>query len=202
MKIHRQFVFLVLAVLVAGSLCHTASAHCDTMDGPVVKDAQLALKKKDVTPVLKWVKKDAEPEIQSAFQTALSERVKNPQTEQEADKKFFETVIRVHRAGEGAAFEGLKPAGSVEPMIAAADEALETGSPDALISKISRDVSEGIKQRFDHALEARKHKDESVDAGREYVEAYIQYTHYIERLHQVAAGKGESHSHEESGEPL
>jgi hypothetical protein len=34
----------------------------------------------------------------------------------------------------------------------------------------------------------RKHADESVEAGREYVEAYVQYVHYVERLQVDASG--------------
>ncbi|HOB97871.1 MAG TPA: DUF6448 family protein [Verrucomicrobiota bacterium] len=43
-------------------LPRTVQAHCDTMDGPVVLAAKSALGTKDVTPVLKWVKEDAEAE--------------------------------------------------------------------------------------------------------------------------------------------
>jgi len=35
-------------------------AHCDTLDGPVIKDARTALEKDDITPVLKWVQKKDE----------------------------------------------------------------------------------------------------------------------------------------------
>jgi hypothetical protein len=40
-----------------------AFGHCDTMDGPVVKAAKVALEKQDVTPVLMWIKKDDEAQI-------------------------------------------------------------------------------------------------------------------------------------------
>ena len=177
----------------------TMYAHCDTMDGPVVKDAQAALVKSDVTPTLKWVKKDAEPEIRSAFKTALSERVKGSEAKEVADKKFFETLIRVHRAGEGAPFTGLKPAGSVEPIIAKADQSLETGSVDTLTSEMSEHIVGGIKERFDNAFKKKKLKDESVEAGREYVEAYVEYVHYVESIHKAASGRG-GHHHEASEE--
>ena len=49
-----------------------------------------------------------------------------------ADLYFFETVVRVHRAGEGAAYNGLKPAGLDEgPVIPIAEKAIETASPEA-----------------------------------------------------------------------
>ena len=40
-----------------------AFAHCDTLDGPVVKTARAALEKGDVTPILKWVTNEYETEI-------------------------------------------------------------------------------------------------------------------------------------------
>jgi hypothetical protein len=45
-----------------------------------------------------------------------------------ADHAFMETVIRLHRAGEGATYTGLKPAGiDYGPVIPAAEQAVETG---------------------------------------------------------------------------
>lgn len=171
-------------------------AHCDTLDGPVVQDARAALEKGNVTPVLKWVKKDAETEVRSAFQTALAERAKSAEAKEKADMKFFETLVRVHRAGEGASFTGLKPAGAVEPIIVEADKALETGSVDTLTTEMSKHLTDEVKERFDRVFETKKHKDESVDSGREYVEAYVRYVHYVEGLHKVMTEKG-SHHHEE-----
>lgn len=166
-----------------------AMAHCDTLDGPVVQDAKRALEKRDVTPALKWVKKEAEPEIRAAFQTALSDRVS---AREAADMKFFETLVRLHRAGEGAPFSGLKPAGSTDPAVARADRALESDSTDEMIARMTNDLSAGIKKRFDRAAELKKHKDESVEAGRAYVEAYVRYIHYVEHLHRAVSG-GQAH---------
>ena len=56
------------------SLPLTAHAHCDTMDGPVVNTARMALEKGDVTPVLKWVRKNDEDEIKGQFQKTLTAR--------------------------------------------------------------------------------------------------------------------------------
>lgn len=197
----RTLLTIILSVLLAGSISNYAFAHCDTMDGPVVKDTQIALEKGDVTPVLKWIKKDAEPEVREAFQAAITERIKGAEAKESADKKFFETLIRIHRAGEGADFAGLKPAGAVEPIVAEADKALESGSSSELTAKMTHHLTEGVKERFDRAVETRKHKDESVEAGREYVEAYVQYVHYVEGIHNAVAGKGGHHEEaEESGE--
>jgi len=176
-----------------------ASAHCDTLDGPVIQDARKAIEAKDITPVLKWVKANDEKTVQSAFQHVLTAEKRNVEA---AEHEFFETLVKVHRAGEGAPFTGLKPAGAVEPAVAGADKALAGGSADALVKLVTADVESGIRKRFEHAAATFKHKDESVAQGREFVEAYVAFTHYVERLHQDAlqdvghGGHGEQDGHD------
>ncbi len=201
--------WFLVSVGILGILLFTsqdALAHCDTMDGPVIKEAKQALEKGDIAPVLKWVKKEAEPEITQAFQKAAAVRTKGPEAKELADTYFFETLVRVHRAGEGAPYDGIKPAGTtMEPGIEAADKALETGSVEDLVKDVTNKVADGIRERFTHAAEAKKHKNESVEAGREYVEAYVTFMHYVERLHQDATtnpshGREAQAGHTEAGQ--
>ncbi len=168
-------------------------AHCDTLDGPVVKTAQAALEKGDVMPVLKWIKPPQEAEVREAFQKTLAVRVLGKEARDLADRYFFETLVRLHREGEGAPYTGLKPAGAVEPVVAASDKALETGSVDGLTQEMTRLVAEGIRRRFAATLEKKKHADESVTAGRDFVNAYVEFVHYVERLHMDATGAGDQH---------
>lgn len=185
----------IVALFVANP--NDASAHCDTLDGPVIQDARKAIETKDITPVLKWVKAKDEKAVQAAFQKVLADKEKSPG---DAEHKFFATLVKIHRAGEGAPFTGLKPAGAVEPAVAEADKALASGSPDVLVKLITDDVAAGIKKRYEHAAAAYKQKDKSVAQGREYVEAYIVFTHYVERIHQDATGAGGAHGeHAEQG---
>jgi hypothetical protein len=162
--------------------------HCDTMDGPVVKTAQAALGKGDVMPVLKWVKAQQEAETREAFKKTLAVRGLSPEAKDLADRYFFETLVRLHREGEGAPYTGLKPAGEVEPIIAASDKALETGSVEGLTREIVKLVSDGIHRRFAETMEKKKHADQNVAAGREFVGAYVEFVHYIERLHADTVG--------------
>jgi hypothetical protein len=166
-----------------------AYGHCDTMAGPVVKTAQAALDKGDVTPVLKWVKLQYEAQVREAFKKTLAVRTLSPEAKDLADRYFFETLVRLHREGEGAPYMGLKPAAEVEPVIAASDKALEAGSIEGLTQEIVKLVSDGIHRRFAETVEKKKHADESVMTGREFVEAYVEFTHYIERLHTDALGQ-------------
>lgn len=171
-----------------------AGAHCDTLDGPVVVAAKAALEKGDITPVLKWVRKEAENEIRAQFDKTLAVRKQSKEAKELADMYFFETLVRIHRAGEGAPYTGLKSAGTVEPSVAAADKALETGSVDKLVKLVTDDAEKGIRERFTHAAETKKHADHSVEYGRKFVAAYVEFTHYVERLHMDAVGPmGHSH---------
>jgi len=172
-------------------------AHCDTLDGPVVMDARAALDKGDATPVLKWVKKADEAEIREAFAETVTVRSKGPEAKELADMYFFETLVRIHRAGEGAPYTGLKPAGAeLDPAVVAADKALQSGSVDELVRMVNDAVASGIRARFAHAREMRKNVNASVEAGREYVEAYVTFVHYVERLHMDAVSSTAHHAEE------
>lgn len=181
------------------TLTSNAFAHCDTLDGPVIKDARIAIEKNDITPVLKWVKNDHdEKEINQAFINALKIRGKGADMQEVADHYFFETLIRVHRTGEGVSYTGLKPANSAAPAYAAADKALDAGSVDKLAKKIAHAVEAEIKKRFIAAKEKRTHKEESVKDGRQYVEAYVQYIHFVEAIHGMVAGGEHGHGSDKS----
>jgi len=170
-------------------------AHCDTLDGPTVTDARVALEKGDVTSALKWVRAADEAEIRAAFARTLKVRPGSAEARELADLWFFETLVRVHRAGEGAPYTGLKPAGTDPgPVVRAADEALEKGSIDALAKAVAAHAEAGVRERFERAARAREHKEHSVDLGREYVEAYVDYVHFVENVHNLLAGAGAHHA--------
>ncbi len=185
------FAVFIVFLLMAGNVY----AHCDTLDGPVVAAARKALTSGDVTPVLKWVADDDEQIIRSAFQKTLEVRQLGTQARDLADMYFFETLVRIHRAGEGAPYTGLKLGPNIDPAVALADKALESGSVDKLVNILADATDKGIRKRFDEALKAKKHADESVTAGRKFVESYVIFTHYVEGLHSMIKGASEHHEH-------
>jgi hypothetical protein len=188
---------IMVAFFVIGLLCTALSknafAHCDTLDGPVVQAARIALEKGDVRPLLNWVQADDEKEIRVAFQKTLAVRAKGAEAKELADMYFFETLVRIHRAGEGAPYTGLKPGEAVDPAVALADKALERGSVDKLVDVLTKAMANGIRERFQDASETQKHANDSVVAGREFVEAYVIFTHYVEGLHAIIKGSGGHH---------
>jgi hypothetical protein len=167
-----------------------AFAHCDAVDGPVVLAAQNALERHDVDAVLRWVQPPNEGEVRDAFSRTLQVRALGGEAQLLADRWFFETVVRIHRAGEGAPFEGLKPAGHIDPILSAADRALEAGSVDALAEQVAGRALAGMRERFARARDARARADVSVDAGRRYIAAYVDFLHYVEGLDEAAARAG------------
>ncbi len=197
-----KMTILVAAIFVSGILLFPdrAYTHCDTLAGPVITDAKAALEKGDVTAVLKWVQKKDEAQITAAFNEAAAVRKLSPQAKELADRYFFETLVRIHRAGEGASYTGLKPAAETSPLVIAADKAIESGSVENLAKEISEAVSNGIHKRFERVTEAKKHINESVEAGREYVKAYVEFVHYVEGIHVSASGEVSHHEYENAGE--
>jgi len=192
---NRKMLFAsAVGVAIAGLLSTPAQAHCDGMDGPVVKAAQAALAKGDVNVVLIWVRKDDEAEIREAFERTLNVRKLSPQARELADEYFFETVVRVHRAAEGAPFTGLKPAGrDLGPAIPAADQALESKDVAPLTNLLGERMRTGLLERYDRAIEAKAFRVQDVDAGREYVETYVTFIHYVEGLYEAATRRVEGH---------
>jgi hypothetical protein len=193
MKLSWSIVFLSLAAgaLPGGS---PASAHCDGLDGPVVTAAREALESGDVKRVLIWVRADDEAAIRAAFTDTTAVRALGTDAKALADRHFFETLVRVHRAGEGAQYTGLKPAGrDLGPAIPAADEAIATGSEEALLQLLVEKIEKGLRSNFKAVLARKAFAGDDVAAGREYVESYVAFIHYVERLYEAAEHPADGH---------
>lgn len=181
---------LSLCLLLTGA----ALAHCDTIDGPVATAARLALDKSDVRLVLHWVRPQDEPEVRRAFDETLAVRAVNARGRQLADRFFLETVVRIHRAGEGAPFTGLKPAGEgVDPGVVLADKTVESGQIAPLIDAFARHMAADLRKRYDRMAAARHFTPGDVEAGRKFVAAYVDFIHYAESVHKAIASQGHAH---------
>lgn len=176
--------------------------HCDTMDGPVVKAAKLALEKGTVNLILPWVPKKGEDELKQAFERTLRVRKLGKEAKELADYWFFETAVRVHREGEGEPYTGLKPAGLDEgPVVPRAEEAIEKGDANEVIEFLSHTIKEEVQKRLDHALSLKDYDENDVDAAREYVEAMLELILYSHKLYTYMTSAGghaieAAHGHE------
>lgn len=175
-----------LALLIATPQAH---AHCDTMSGPIIPEASAALERGDITPVLKWIKPEHETELTAAFASTRRVRSQGPEAKALADRYFLETLIRLHREGEGAPYTGLKDA-PPEKIVILADQALANGSAEPLIHALQEHLAAAVSASFGDALKAGESKNKSVAAGREFVEAYVHYMHFVEGIHAAITSTG------------
>ncbi len=189
---------IILILMLTTFIGLPASAHCDSYDGPVVKDAMKALETNNVSLVLKWVNEKQEQEIMSLFNKTYSLRKGDKEIYAIVEKHFLETLVRFHRETEGAPYTGLKPAGTTKPIVQMSDQAIATGSADDMINKLNAHIDKVIREKYQKVAELSKVKDTSTEKGREYVKAYVDYTHTLEAIHDIVEqiNKGQSaHKH-------
>jgi len=172
--------------------------HCDSLDGPVVTAARVALEAENVNLILPYVPKQGEEEVKRAFEKVIAVRKNNGAlTREVADTYFFETVVRVHRAGEGAPYTGLKPAGlDVGPVIPVAEKAIETRDPGALVDLLCGMLRDELRLRFEHMMHLEQHASHGVDAAREYVEAMLGLQVWSHSLYLAVKAKAHEGAHE------
>lgn len=171
-----------------------ASAHCDTLDGPVVVAARSALETGKLNAVLAWVQPADEAEIRDAFGKTRAARKASKEAREVADRWFFETLVRVHRAGEGAPYTGLKPAGQVDPGVAATDQAIARGDPKVIHQLLASAIHQGLEARWTR-LAAEKPPADDVAAGRRWVAAYVPLVHWVEAVNGAAGAGLDAHAH-------
>lgn len=179
----------------------SADAHCDTMDGPAVADGRKALTSGNLNHALKWIGPKAERELREVFEPSLRVRALGGDATTVADRLFLETLVRLHRAGEGAGFDGLKPSGTVvDPVVVAADAAIASGRVDPLSGLVPAERLPELERRLRAALALKDFPVDDVAAGRRYIAAYVRFFTYAEgeeheHAHAEHGGHGGGHEH-------
>lgn len=174
-----------------------ASAHCDGLDGPVITAARQALDTGNIQSVLIWVQPGDEAQIKDSFRKTLEVRKLNASARQLADNYFFETLVRTHRAGEGAPYTGLKPAGrDLGPAVPAADKALLTGKVEPLAHLLTQEVHKTVGGKFKEVIAKKNFRADDLAAGQAYVKAYVDYVHSVERIYTATASPAHDHASE------
>lgn len=194
--IPRLAALLVVLTLTAFSGPRAGFAHCDSMNGPVVLDATRALASGELAPVYKWVTAADEEAVAAAFAEARAVRMESADARRLADRYFLETVVRLHRASEGMPYTGLKPASTpINPAVVAADEALASGDPEALVAGLTARVHDALLDRFAEAYASKAEVAESTEAGRQYVADYVLLTHLAEFLQEATESHASTDAH-------
>lgn len=190
MEMLQVLLVLTITLAVVLLLPKKASAHCDTMDGPTAGDGKKSLETKNINYALKWIMPEYEEELKKIFELSLKVRILSPEAKELADKYFLENLVRIHRAGEGAPYEGLKPSGTpIDEKIAAADKSLEVGNLSPLDGLVAQKQKSELEKRFNRAMSLKNFDVNNVEAGREYIEAYVSFFKFAE-------GEEEEHMHE------
>lgn len=176
----------VILLLMLTVLAYTpASAHCDSYDGPVIKDAAKALETNNVNLVLKWITPEQEKEIIPLFNKTYQLKTGDKEVYAIVEKNFLETLVRLHRETEGAPYTGLKPAGTTKQITQMTDKAIETGNVEDFLVTLNKHIDNVIREKYRKVAELSKVKNNTIAEGREYVEAYVDYTHTVEALHDI-----------------
>ncbi|MGE5436185.1 MAG: DUF6448 family protein [Syntrophothermus sp.] len=192
-KLVGLFTFVFLITFFAFT---NLSAHCDGIDGPVVKAAKKAISENNVNYALIWVKKEHEDAIKKSFANTLKVRVLSPEAKEMADMYFFETLVRLHRLGEGEMYAGLKPSGiDIGKAIPAADEAIENNDIHKLHGIVPTKDMKEVEGLFNNVMSKKNFDVNNVEAGREYVEAYVKFIHKVEGLSGNGEHKENKHAH-------
>lgn len=211
----KKLVTSIAAVIVAVGIMAisplAAYAHCDTMDGPTVADGRKALESGNINYALKWVQPEYEKEITDAFNLSIKVKDLSPEAKEISEKYFYDNLVRVHRAGEGAPFDGVKPHGTpIDEKVAAADESIEAGNLSPLKGLIEEEKVPELGERFEKVMALKDYDLNNVEEGREYIEAYVKFfkfaegeedhahgTHSEETLHEGDVHEAEN-THEEN----
>ncbi|HCE56516.1 MAG TPA: hypothetical protein DER09_01665 [Prolixibacteraceae bacterium] len=186
-------IVFVSLFMIFGSL--PASAHCDSYDGPTVKDAMKALETNNVNLVLKWITPEQEKEIIPLFNKTYALKSGDKEVYAIVEKHFFETLVRLHRETEGAPYTGLKPAGMTKKIVQFSDQAIVSKDIEDLLGKLNNHIGKVIKEKYEKVAALEKVKNDSSEKGREFVEAYVDYTHTIEAVHDIVEQGGGHSAH-------
>ncbi len=173
-----------------------ASAHCDTMDGPTASDGKKALRTGNINYAYKWIPMSFEHELLEVFELSRKVRDFGPDAQQLAERFFLENLIRIHRAGEGAPFEGLKPSGvPIDEKVAAADKSIEIGNLSPLERLISHEELHALEEKFQRVIALKDYDINDIAAARNYVEAYVSFFKQAEgHDHDLHHSHGQLHA--------
>ena len=192
-SVKALFVLSLIALFSMVSI-QPASAHCDSFDGPALIDAAKALETNNVELIRKWVRAEDEAIVVPLFHKTYSLKDGDAGIYEIVKTHFYETFVRLHREMEGATFTGLKPAGTTAQITVMSDKALESGDFNSLLAALNKHVNGQLTEKYEKTAALYKVKDRSVEDGRAYVEAYVDYTHAVEAVHDILEGGGH-HAH-------
>lgn len=185
---HSLFVLSLIAIFSLLGM-QPALAHCDSFDGPALVDAAKALETNNVELIKKWIQPDDEEVVVPLFHKTMSLKEGDADVYAIVRTHFYETFVRLHREMEGASFTGLKSAGTTAHITVMSDKAIETGDFNGLLIALNRHVNAQLTEKYEKVAALYPVKDRSVEEGRRFVAAYVDYTHAVEAVHDILASE-------------
>lgn len=179
----------ILTLLLVIGFTFNSRAHCDRVNGPVAVAAKQALETGDVSKVLIWVGEEQAEELKTKFKQSLKVYNIGEESRELAELYFMETTVRLHREAEGMPYTGLKPAQPSSKDIQTAEKALESGNLSPVTDLLAKEIQQKTMELYQHAMEAKENRGQSIEAGRLWVDAYVKYIVYVHSLYQkIQAG--------------
>lgn len=155
------------------------SVYYDTMDGPVVTAAELALEMENVNYVLPFVKEEYETELKEAFDRTVTVRELSGEAAEVADYWFFETAVRLYMLGAGKSYSGIRQSGLNEGhIILKAQTAIENQDKDALENFLINSLRDAIETRFEIAISKNDYDINDTEAARDYLDSMLDFIEF------------------------
>lgn len=159
--------------------------HCDTMDGPVVTAAELALEMENVNYVLPFVEVEYEKELKDAFDRTILVRELSGEAAEVADYWFFETAVRLHMLGKRKPYNGIKKSGlNYGPVIRRSEEAIEAGDKTELETFLLDRIQEEMEARFEIVVSKKDYDINDVEAARDYMNAKFDFISFTQKIYE------------------
>ncbi|MDD1764367.1 MAG: DUF6448 family protein [Methanobacteriaceae archaeon] len=159
--------------------------HSESMDGPVVNAAEMALDMENVNYILPYVPLEDEDELKEAFERTILVRELSADAAELADYWFFETAVRLHLSGRGKPYDGIKPAGyNRRPALTLAEEALYKENASDLIQFMVSFMKEDIQTRFEDTLSKKDYEIGDTESGRDYISSMQDFVRYLDKLYE------------------
>jgi len=157
--------------------------YCDSMDGPVVKAAEMALEMENINYALPYILKKYEDELKDAFERTIQVRELSGDAAELADYWFFETTVRLHLKGRKRPYTGLKASGLNEDhVLSMADKAINNENLNDLNKFLLNSIKEDVEVRFDDVISKKDYDLNDIEDARDFVDSTLNFYFYLQKL--------------------
>jgi len=166
------------------------SIYCDTMDGPIVAAAELALEMENINYVLPFVKNEYETELKEAFNKSVTVRELSGEAAEIADYWFFETAVRLYMLGAGKPYSGIKQSGiNREHIILKAQDAVVNQDITTFETFLLDSLKEAIETKYEIAVSQQDYDVNDTQAARNYLNSLMDFVEFSNEILKIIESK-------------